>query len=534
MTAAPQTSTGATLLGLLPGVYRTRDTGDLARLLDAYGGLLDAVRTTLDQRLADCFPDLPSGGRPCQDWVVPYLGDLFGVAAVSASPDGRRREVAHAVRWRQRGGTLRCCEEIAQAVGGAEAEVGEGWRRVAMTPWVGRPVPPAVGYGVDDSEYPAPTGPAGAARHPGLPAVTVDIRLPARAVVTTAGNPAARTSRFAGTDVVWRQTGHHGVPCFPGSFDDPSPRVVDMGTPAGRHGAYHPRRVLVFLPPPTGFFPPDQVELAWTDASSHPQHVQVARGDDGVLRLRNPANPAAVPGGPVAVTLTLPASGLDLGTLDPATPDDDRRYAVDGLNLAGPVSLSAGTLVLRGCAVSSVTVSGGPGGSGDLVVDARDCLLGSLRVDRPGVVRLEHCTVLGALTAARLNASDCILGPVQVAEPAASCVRFSSVPPGTPAGLRTVTTTTDRAAFLPAPPCPPGLVTLDAARRTGALHPATPRSVTGGAEDGGELGACHALGHCLARAALLDKLLDHLPMGIEPVLVLDPRLLVPPPRKVSP
>src|SRR5262249_52122618 len=150
---------GRLLYDLLPAVYRERDNtqrdgnlnvialGDLALYLDALGVLLDRFRTTLDQRLADSFPDNPPTGRACQHWLIPYFARLLDVRLVSPDIGGQRDEVAQAVRWRQGKGTLATGEEIGESVTRAEVELQEGWRRVAVTPRVGFPLLPASIYG---------------------------------------------------------------------------------------------------------------------------------------------------------------------------------------------------------------------------------------------------------------------------------------------------------------------------------------------------------------------------------------------------
>ena len=88
-----------------------QEPGDLARYLDACGELLDALKGTLEQRLADAFPDNPPPGeRACQDWLLPYFADLLDVRLVSPEVQGRRNEIANAVAWRQRKGTLSVVE----------------------------------------------------------------------------------------------------------------------------------------------------------------------------------------------------------------------------------------------------------------------------------------------------------------------------------------------------------------------------------------------------------------------------------------
>src|SRR5262245_30864770 len=104
---------GRLLYELLPAVYRAQDGpagagggGDLARYLDALGTLLDPLRATLEQRLADCFPDATSDGRPSQDWLLPYFARLLDVRLVAPGAGAQRTEVARAMRWRRAKGTL--------------------------------------------------------------------------------------------------------------------------------------------------------------------------------------------------------------------------------------------------------------------------------------------------------------------------------------------------------------------------------------------------------------------------------------------
>ena len=149
----PLTAIGRQLYHLVPAIYRDRDNtsaqelGDFGKYLDACGELLDLVRGTLQQRLADSFPDNPlhDYDRAAQPWLLPYFAQLVDVRLVSPDPAGQRDEVALAVAWRQRKGTVAGIEEIAESVGRIEVEVQEGWRRVATTPRVGIPlIPPQV------------------------------------------------------------------------------------------------------------------------------------------------------------------------------------------------------------------------------------------------------------------------------------------------------------------------------------------------------------------------------------------------------
>jgi hypothetical protein len=495
----PDSRIGRQLYHLLPAVYRDRDNsspaelGDLGKYLDACGELLDRVRATLDQRLADSFPDNPPAGeRACQEWLLPYFAELVDARLVSPDARGRRDEVARAVDWRQRKGTLAGLVEIAASVGVTEVEIQEGWKRVALTPRVDAPLLPPEIYGVRGTREVAgggsenrfdPRWPGHAARHPGLPAATVDFRVHSGAVRTGAADPAARVTSFAGQTHRWRQANPHGVPCAPGSHKDVSRRTVDVRTPDWARGHAHPRRVLLFTPPPRGFF--------------------------GDLELEEIAGDVA----------------LAEGRLDAA-------------RVGGSVVVTGPGVVIDGCAIQELIVSAPAGGAGSPGVIVRNSLLGSVRTDAPDgvapLVEMEYCTVLGSAAFGRLNASDCIFaGPLAVARPSPSCVRYSRIPRETPPVLArrfgATTNTDDAPIFQDFLSCDDERLVRRAARfgepGCGVLHPATPESVRLGAEDGGEMGAYHARAYALRMRAVLDKLADFLPVGMEAVLIPDPYLL---------
>jgi hypothetical protein len=446
----------------LPELYRTRDDGDLAKYLTACGKLLDAIRNTLDQRLADSFPDNPPAGRACQPWLIPYFAQLVDVRLVSPDENGRRDEVSNAVAWRQRKGTLAVIERIAEAVGRVEVEIQEGWKRTAIAPRVDTPRIPAAALGEDARFDRYRSHPLWAARHPDLPAAMADLRHPSRAVQVDAANPAARNTKFGDQRVWWRQANPHGVPCFPGTYEDASRRTVDVRTPAWNQGHIHPKRVVLWTPPPAGFFEPGRF----------PHQGDTALQNDG-------------------------------------------EHVVEDVIVDGTLTLAAGTLHLRRCAVRSLTVSGQ---ADELAVRAEDCLFE--RISVPGhTVRAEACTVLGDIACARLQASDCLFAG-SVTLPAAlddrNCIRYSRVPEGLALlNLSARRNTARTPAFCELRFGEPGCA---------VLHPATGAAIRFGAEDGGEMGAHHSWRYSLLMAAVLDKLKEFLPIGMEAVMVPDLRL----------
>ena len=141
---------------LLPAVYRALDSdvpgvpGPLQELLARIGGQVAVVRRSIDRLWAD------QSIETCDDWVIPYIGDLLGTRLVSDDPRGQRLEVARTIHYRRRDGTLAVLEEIARDVTGWEAHVVEGFRRIGRTR---HRLDPPVGPGPLDAALPKPCGP---------------------------------------------------------------------------------------------------------------------------------------------------------------------------------------------------------------------------------------------------------------------------------------------------------------------------------------------------------------------------------------
>lgn len=520
---------GQELFENLPEVYRTRDNpervegvvireGDLALYLDACGHLLDLIAATLNQRLKDTTPD------ECQPWLLPYFASLVGGRLRSTDEEGRRGEVANAIAWRQAKGTLACVDAMAQTVASTAAEVQEGWKRVVLTARIGEPVLSAVAYGCS-ADIPlrmpdADVDMLAAATHPGLPMGTVDFRRPSRAVQTARANPAARPLNVAGTAVWWRTANAHGNPCSPGGFDDHSARTVDLRSPAWSTGHYHPKRLLLFLPPPRGMYFAGQQTLAWTDL--HAPHSRAL--------IRILADPATVryqglTDGPLRITGAVAL-------------DDGKTHIFENLAFTGPVTLASGAVAARNSGF--VQLSASAADTDAPVADLSDVLLGSLLVPN-GLARLSGCTVLADLTARRLQATDCILPDSLVLSGAGalkpSCLRFSRIPdlpPSTPPLVEVHRCTLAPPVYLETASCAggvmlPGLPGVPLPN-LGILHAAVSGDIATGAEDGGEMGAYHAANHRGRIAAVLAKLEEFLPVGMEAAVIVDWRMTLVPPE----
>ncbi|HSZ02870.1 MAG TPA: hypothetical protein VK788_25470 [Terriglobales bacterium] len=134
------------LYQLLPAVYQLRDANQgypLRALLQVISEQVNIVDADIAQLYENWFVET------CQDWVVPYIGDLVGYTPLYdvGQPTGvqspraqvreriliPRSEVANTVRFRRRKGTLAVLEELAAAVAGWPARAVEFYRLLSFT-----------------------------------------------------------------------------------------------------------------------------------------------------------------------------------------------------------------------------------------------------------------------------------------------------------------------------------------------------------------------------------------------------------------
>ena len=497
---------GRTLYGLLPAIYRERDNnlfdasgrisraGDLARYLDASGVLLDRIRATLQQRLADAFPDAPGTGATCQEWLLPYVARLLDVRLVAPDFAGQRAEVANAITWRQRKGTLLCAEQIGEAILQREVELQEGWQRVALTPRVGTTLLPESAYGL--RQRLRRSDPLAVAQHPGLPVATVDLRRPSQALRVTTGGAAMRSSRLGGLPVTWEQANRNGAPAHPGSFDDVSRRTVDLRTPRWNVGHSHPRRLLVYAAPPLGLFAPSGVTVAWHDVLASPWLTVSYNAEDRHLRLQNRSSL------PVTITGEARLLGLLTESALAALPSEDLqqglpRITVDNLCFAGKITLARGCL--RTSAVVAATLEIATNYYTEPVLDATDCLFGSVNAPL-ALLHFASCTVLTEVVCGKLAAANTLL-PDQLINagrqnlPEIERIHHSRIPAALLAAAKAeqanggdlhVDHCTAQAPHFFAPASD-----ADVSAQWAVLSPATDQAICFGAEDGGEMGFFH-------------------------------------------
>ncbi|MEH2002845.1 MAG: hypothetical protein V7L00_29645 [Nostoc sp.] len=127
------------LYELLPMFYRQRDAEHgwpLRDLLRVIAEQVDVVEADIAQLYDNWFIET------CEDWVVPYIGDLVGYQHIhNADQLGKqgnqilitRREVANTIGYRQRKGTLTLLELLANNVAGWPARVVEFQKLLSKT-----------------------------------------------------------------------------------------------------------------------------------------------------------------------------------------------------------------------------------------------------------------------------------------------------------------------------------------------------------------------------------------------------------------
>lgn len=149
MTTAPDIDR---LFNLLPAIYRQRDAdeqGQLKALLRVIAEQVNIVEADIAQLYENWFIET------CQDWVVPYIGDLVGYssvyetgeAAASTTPEGKlldkititRSGVANTIHDRRRKGTLSILEQLARDVANWPAHAVEFFKDVAVTQNINMP-----------------------------------------------------------------------------------------------------------------------------------------------------------------------------------------------------------------------------------------------------------------------------------------------------------------------------------------------------------------------------------------------------------
>jgi hypothetical protein len=125
----------AKLWAMLPAIYRTLDPasptappGPLQELIGRIGAQAAVLRRSIDRLWAN------QSIETCDDWVIPYIGDLLATRIVSCLDSrAQRLDVAKTIYYRRRAGTLGLIEELASDIAGHDARAVEFFRRLGRT-----------------------------------------------------------------------------------------------------------------------------------------------------------------------------------------------------------------------------------------------------------------------------------------------------------------------------------------------------------------------------------------------------------------
>ena len=95
----------------LPEIYRIRDAEQtppeqLKHYLSIVEAVFEEIHKNIDSLYDDLFIDT------CDDWVIPYIGDLLGVSHLSGEAWSLRADVADTIALRRRKGTLASIERL--------------------------------------------------------------------------------------------------------------------------------------------------------------------------------------------------------------------------------------------------------------------------------------------------------------------------------------------------------------------------------------------------------------------------------------
>jgi hypothetical protein len=127
----------AKLWQMLPPIYRQLDSlglpsaqppGPLQELINRIGAQAAVLRRSIDRMWEN------QSIETCDDWVIPYIGDLLATRIVSClNARAKRLDVAKTIYYRRRSGTLGLIEELCSDIAGHDARAVEFFRRLSRT-----------------------------------------------------------------------------------------------------------------------------------------------------------------------------------------------------------------------------------------------------------------------------------------------------------------------------------------------------------------------------------------------------------------
>ncbi len=123
----------AKLWHLIPAIYRALDSdpdepGPLKEMVNRVAAQAAVLRRSIDRLWED------QSIETCDDWIIPYIGDLVATQLVAClDPAGQRRDVAKTIYYRRRKGTVGLLEELASDIASRDARLVEFFRRLSRT-----------------------------------------------------------------------------------------------------------------------------------------------------------------------------------------------------------------------------------------------------------------------------------------------------------------------------------------------------------------------------------------------------------------
>jgi hypothetical protein len=129
----------AKLWQMLPAIYRALDSvarettdppepGPLREMVRRVAVQAAVLRRSVDRLWED------QSIETCDDWIIPYIGDLVATQLVAClDPAGKRRDVAKTIYYRRRKGTVGLLEELASDIASRDARLVEFFRRLSRT-----------------------------------------------------------------------------------------------------------------------------------------------------------------------------------------------------------------------------------------------------------------------------------------------------------------------------------------------------------------------------------------------------------------
>ena len=131
------------LYNLLPAIYRSRDA-EYGEPLRALFATIEMERETLEEDIGHLYENWFI--ETCDEWVVPYIGDLLGIDGMHAGSGktfSLRAFVANTLAYRRRKGTTAVLEQVARDLTGWNARAVEYLPQICGTQNVNTSIPPS-------------------------------------------------------------------------------------------------------------------------------------------------------------------------------------------------------------------------------------------------------------------------------------------------------------------------------------------------------------------------------------------------------